>query len=66
MKPQPVICASPADPAHLVAELLAAVRAVSDALKTGDAVKMAAAESHKRHLLRQLTPSNSDTPHTGA
>ena len=53
------------DPAGLVVQLLAAVREESDALKAGDAVKMAAAESRKRHLLRQLAPWNSGTPPAG-
>lgn len=41
----------------LLSELLAALREESAALKADDAVRLAAAQSRKVHLLRQLSPS---------
>jgi hypothetical protein len=42
-------------PPALVAELLAALRDESEALKRGDPAALAAASSRKRHLLRLMT-----------
>lgn len=49
-------------PAALIAQLLETLREESDALKTNDAVRLAAAESRKRHVLRQLSSSNRVAP----
>lgn len=47
----------------VVAALLCALRDESDALKSGDPARLAAAESRKRHLLRLLSPASpSDVP----
>jgi hypothetical protein len=42
----------------LVAALLCALRDESDALKSSNPARLAAAESRKRHLLRLLSPAN--------
>jgi hypothetical protein len=47
--------AAPSD--TLFSELLAALREESAALKAEDAVRLAAAQSRKEHLLRQLSSS---------
>ncbi len=62
---RPVACTarvSDADPAALAAELLDALREQSDALKSGDAVRLAAAESRRLHVLRQLAPGGARLP----
>lgn len=41
----------------LLSELLEALRAESEALKADDPARLAAAQSRKMHLLRQLSPS---------
>ncbi len=41
----------------LLSELLEALREESDALKADDPARLAAAQSRKMHLLRQLSPS---------
>lgn len=42
-------------PAAGVPELLVVLREQSDALKCGDAARLAAAESRRKHLLRLMT-----------
>jgi hypothetical protein len=49
-------------PAALVAELLQTLREESNALKANDAARLAAAESRKRHVLRQLSSSSPVVP----
>jgi hypothetical protein len=49
-------------PDALIAELLQTLREESCALKANDAVGLAAAESRKRHVLRQLSSSNVAIP----
>jgi hypothetical protein len=44
-------------PDALLSDLLQALREESDALKADDAARLAAAQSRKMHLLRQLSPS---------
>ena len=42
----------------LAAELLAALRDESAALRRGDAARLAEAQGRKRHLLRLMTPAS--------
>lgn len=49
-----------AGPTDLVAQLRYALCEESDALKSGNPARLAAAESRKRHLLRLLCPKSMD------